>query len=299
MPDDPRICDYEGSDYRTDFWEGQGRDYEDSVERDVLARLLPSSGQRLLEVGAGFGRLTSEYRYFKQVVLLDYSFSQLQYAREQFGDEGYLYVAADAYKLPFQPGVFDAATMIRVLHHFERVPRVLKAIRRVLAPQAAFILEFANKRNLKALARYGLGQQKWDPNDPQPVEFVEMNYNFHPSYIVNELRAAGFEHLQSVPVSFLRSGLLKRTLKKDWLLNIDGVMQRSGLLVAPSIFTKSRASASNPDNNADNMQLSGEAIFACPQTHSTLQRDEDTLVSADGRRYAVREGIYDFKQALA
>ncbi|MCA9911848.1 MAG: class I SAM-dependent methyltransferase, partial [Anaerolineae bacterium] len=127
-----RICDYEGSTYRTDFWEGQGRDYEDLVERDVLQRLLPKHGQRLLEIGAGFGRLTNEYIAYQQVVLLDYSFSQLQYAREQLGDDGYIYVAADAYKLPFKPGVFDGATMIRVIHHFEDVPRVLSGIRRVL-----------------------------------------------------------------------------------------------------------------------------------------------------------------------
>ena len=47
----PRICDYEGSDYRTRFWEDKHRDYEDTVERRVLRRLLPDGGKRLLEVG--------------------------------------------------------------------------------------------------------------------------------------------------------------------------------------------------------------------------------------------------------
>jgi hypothetical protein len=28
-----RICDYEGSRYRYDFWEGKGREYEDMAER--------------------------------------------------------------------------------------------------------------------------------------------------------------------------------------------------------------------------------------------------------------------------
>ena len=27
----PQVCDYEGSKYRTDFWEGQNREYEDRV----------------------------------------------------------------------------------------------------------------------------------------------------------------------------------------------------------------------------------------------------------------------------
>jgi SAM-dependent methyltransferase len=108
----PPICDYEGSNYRTEFWEGKGRDYEDQVERIALRRLLPKHGRRLLELGAGFGRLTSEYSMYDQVVLVDYSFSQLQYAQEKFGNSSrFIYVAADAYQLPFRAGVFDGAVM--------------------------------------------------------------------------------------------------------------------------------------------------------------------------------------------
>nr|HID13463.1 hypothetical protein [Anaerolineae bacterium] len=54
------ICDYEGSAYRTEFW-GQGREYEDAVERIALQRLLPPSGRRIIEIGAGFGRLADLY----------------------------------------------------------------------------------------------------------------------------------------------------------------------------------------------------------------------------------------------
>lgn len=297
-----RICDYEGSTYRTDFWEGKGRDYEDRVERRVLRRLLPPGGERLLEIGAGFGRLTEEYRGFKQVVLLDYSVSQLQYAREHYGDEGYLYVAADAYQLPFQSAVFDAATMIRVLHHFENAPQVLKAIRRVLSSRATFILEYANKRNLKALVRHATGAQAWDPDDHEPVEFVELNFNFHPAYINSELRAAGFTLGHQVPVSFFRVDALKRILGAAWLAGLDGVAQRSGLLVSPSVFTKNRVAefeGVSPVHAGDHLDLTGDGIFACPQTGSSLRRDGDTLVSPEGRRYAVRDGIYDFKAALA
>ena len=41
----PPICDYEGSNYRTEFWEGKGRNYEDQVERIALRRLLPKHGK--------------------------------------------------------------------------------------------------------------------------------------------------------------------------------------------------------------------------------------------------------------
>ncbi len=290
----PRICDYEGSDYRTRFWEGQGRSYEDRVERAVLQRLLPASGQRLLEIGAGFGRLTPEYHAYQQVVLLDYSFSQLQYARQQYGDKGFLYVAANAYQLPFMPGVFDGATMIRVIHHFENVPGVLQQIRRVMQPQGRFILEFANKRNMKALLRHAMGRQNWNPNDLDPVEFVELNFNFHPAYIQKELTTAGFMTQERIPVSFFRLGILKRTVPASLLAGLDKVMQRTGWLVAPGIFTLNTAQNSTPNN----IGLIGDALFACPQTGALLRRDGDTLVNPDGLRWQIRDGIYDFKAPI-
>ncbi|MEL7435487.1 MAG: class I SAM-dependent methyltransferase [Chloroflexota bacterium] len=292
MTDTPRICDYEGSDYRTDFWEGQGRNYEDRVERGVLRHILPESGKRLLELGAGFGRLTREYDNYDHVVLLDYSFSQLQYARQQLGDERFTYVAADAYHLPFKPAVFDGATMIRVIHHFEDVPRVLSAIRNVMTDDSTFILEHANKRNIKAMTRHALGQQGWNPHTLNPVEFVELNFNFHPRYIQGALHEAGFDLHTQIPVSFLRSGLLKRTLPAGFLAGIDSILQETRWLVSPSIFTLNTASG---DTGANNIDLPRDAIFASPHTRSDLQRDGDSLIDDAGTRWEIRDGIYDFK----
>ena len=117
----PPICDYEGSTYRTDFWEGQGRDYEDLAERLALARLLPPRGKRLLDIGAGFGRLATMYGGYEEVILLDYSRSQLEYARERLGDERFIYVAADIYRLPLATNAVDTTVMVRVLHHLSLI----------------------------------------------------------------------------------------------------------------------------------------------------------------------------------
>jgi hypothetical protein len=75
--DRPPVCDYEGSDYQTRFWENADRVYEDRVEAVALRRLLPAEGNLLLEVGAGAGRNTPRYSGFQRIVLLDYSYSQL------------------------------------------------------------------------------------------------------------------------------------------------------------------------------------------------------------------------------
>jgi len=295
MTETPRICDYEGSDYRTEFWEGQGRNYEDTVERQLLRRILPSSGKRLLEIGAGFGRLTEEYKAYEHVVLLDYSFSQLQFAREQLGDERYTYIAADAYKLPFKSGVFDGATMIRVIHHFENVPAVLSGIRRIMADNATFILEHANKRNLKAMFRHAIGKQDWNPNTLDPVEFIELNFNFHPQYMVDELKNADFQMNDRIPVSFFRSGFLKRTVPTGVLAGMDSLMQKTGLLVSPGIFTVNTATG----QHADNVSLGRNDIFASPNTGGDLRREGDFLIDEEGTRWQIRDGIYDFKEPVS
>src|SRR4030067_1145441 len=118
MPNDlPPVCDYEGSDYQTSFWEKTDRAYEDQVEAIALRRLVPSRGKCLLEVGAGAGRNTPRYHGFERIVLLDYSRTQLQQALERLGqNDRYLFVAAGAFRLPFVPGLFGAANTIRVLH---------------------------------------------------------------------------------------------------------------------------------------------------------------------------------------
>ena len=86
MPEDRLpVCDYEGSDYQEAFWDRADRAYEDRVEAIALRRLLPAGGKRLLELGAGAGRNTARYQGFDQIVLLDYSRTQLEQALAKHG----------------------------------------------------------------------------------------------------------------------------------------------------------------------------------------------------------------------
>lgn len=297
MTEGPRICDYGDSTYRQDFWEGQGRDYEDAVERRVLKQVLPASGFRLLEIGAGFGRITNEYHMFRQVVLLDYSLEQLLYARANYGDDGFLYVAADAYRMPFLPGAFDAATMIRVIHHFENFPAAIGQVREVLVDGGAFILEFANKRNLKAMLRHLFGFNNWNPHTLDPVEFVELNFNFHPDYVHRKVAKLGFETRRVVPVSWFRLGLLKRALPLRLLAGLDSILQRSCWTVSPSIFLELRLPGA-PNYRAVLSSADPLDILRCPQSGTPLRRDGDVLLSESGTRWGIRDGVYDFRQAL-
>lgn len=235
----PPICDYEGSDYQQRFWDRGERAYEDGAEALAVRRLLSGSGARLLEVGAGAGRHSSRYRGYQEVVLLDASRSQLRQARQRLGDRsGYRFVVGDVYRLPFVAACFDAATMIRTLHHMVEPHAALTQVRKTLAPGALFLLEFANKRNLKAVGRWLLGRQSWNPFSREPVEFVALNYNFHPAAVRAWLHSAGFRLSRQLAVSHFRWGWLKRTVPTRLLLTAERMLQWTGSWMAwtPSVF---------------------------------------------------------------
>ncbi len=289
----PPVCNYEGSDYQTSFWDQGGRAYEDAVEEVALRRLLPSSGGLMLELGAGAGRNTPRYRSFERVVLLDYSRTQLEQARQRLGDSSrYVYVAADVYRLPFVPGLFDAATMIRTLHHMADAPKALAQVRSVLQPEASFILEYANKQNLKAVLRYVLGRQKWNPFSPEPVEFAALNFDFHPRAVRGWLKDAGFSLERQLTVSHFRMGLFKKLLPLKLLVTMDSAAQLTGdwWQFSPSVFAACRASSMGE-------KAPQGAFFKCPACRYAPLADApgEVVCPSCGRRYPVVDGIYDFR----
>jgi SAM-dependent methyltransferase len=297
MPNTPPVCNYEGSDYQDSFWDRGGREYEDRAESIALGRLLPKSGNLLLELGAGAGRNTPRYAGFERIVLLDYSISQLTQARQKLGDsDKYVYVAADIYRLPFQDRIFDAATMIRALHHMEDAPKALTQIRNVLQPGAIFILEFANKANLKAILRYWSGRQSWSPFTPEPVEFARLNFDFHPRAVRGWLQGLDFSIERTLAVSHFRLGFLKRFVPAKLLAGMDGLVQPSGAFIrlSPSVFMKAKLHGENPRAEFPAKVVD---LFKCPNCGGgKLQDKMDHLVCPKcSARWVVRDGIHDFR----
>ena len=291
----PPVCSYEGSDYQTSFWEQGGRSYEDAVEAVALRRLLPEHGRLLLELGAGAGRNTPRYAGFERVVLLDYSLTQLQQAVARLGrSPGFIYVAADIYRLPFVDGLFDTATMIRTLHHMADAPQALRQVRRTLQPGAAFILEYASKHNLKAILRYLLRRQAWSPFTLAPEEFTPLNFDFHPRAVRQWLAESGFTRQRQLTVSHFRLGLFKRWLPLRLLVWMDSIAQLTGdwWQLTPSVFTLSRATgatASAPQR----------AFFQCPACGDARLEEQPVALhcSGCGKDWPIVDGIYDFRGA--
>lgn len=299
MPDKnrPPVCDYEGSDYQTRFWEKGGREYEDRCEAIALKRLLPKSGNLLLELGAGAGRNTLRYNGFKHVVLLDYSRTQLKQAQDLLGNsDRFVYVAADIYRLPFVDGLFDAATMIRVLHHMADAPAALGQIRAVLQPGARFILEFANKRNLKSILRYILRLQEWNPFSLRSVEFAPLNFDFHPVALRKVLTKLDFQLERTLTVSHFRVGLLKHTIPPAILAWFDSILQWSGNFVqfTPSVFLRLCVTGELVPSQP---QQDLSTYFKCPECkHSPLKIEaQEIICPACARKWNITDGIFDFR----
>lgn len=310
MTDHPPVCDYTDSDYQASFWDSGGREYEDRCEAIALKHLLPKSGGLLLELGAGAGRNTPRYAGFERVVLLDYSRTQLEQAQARLGNsDRTIYVAADVYSLPFVDGLFDAATMIRMLHHMADAPKALRQVSNVLQPGATFILEYANKQNLKAILRYALRRQDWNPFTLEPVEFAKLNFDFHPQAVRSWLTDVGFAIQKTLTVSHFRLGLLKRLVPTSILAGLDSLFQWTGALfqLTPSVFVRCRLvgrdspstslRTSIPPPVGQNDILS---YFKCPACgHAPLEEKKGHLACPScKRKWAVREGIYDFRETI-
>ena len=289
----PPVCSYEGSDYQQSFWDQGGRAYEDAAEAIALKKLLPQNGKFLLELGAGAGRNTPRYKNYQRIALLDYSRTQLEQARDRLGiSDRYIYVAADIYHLPFIDAVFDGATMIRTLHHMADPLLALSEVRRVMGSDGVFILEFANKRNFKAILRYILKKQDWNPFSLEPVEFAELNFDFHPQAIKRYLSENQFVIEKQLSVSFFRVGFLKKHIPTRLLAGLDSLFQWTGSIAqySPSVFTMARTVSSGQALSQ------AEGLFRCVTCGKPLQGVENDLTcDSCGAVWEYRDGIYDFR----
>jgi ubiquinone/menaquinone biosynthesis C-methylase UbiE len=300
MPDkkSPPVCDYEGSDYQKRFWEKGGREYEDLCEAIAMKRLLPKSGKLLLELGAGAGRNTLRYTGFDRIVLLDYSRTQLKQAQDRLGKSPrFVYVAADIYHLPFIDGLFDCATMIRTLHHMADARAALQQVRNVLRPNSHFILEYANKRNIKSMLRYAFHLQDWSPYSLQAIEFAPLNFDFHPKSIRAWMQQCGFEIQRTLAVSHFRVEALKRIIPPRILAGLDSALQWTGSLiqVTPSVFLL--AGNGGDEKKPIELPVSTTGYFKCPDCGTSPVSEKNDVIRCPACKmsWKIVDGIYDFR----
>ena len=283
------IIDYQSSDYAERFW--PGREYEDAVERIALAKLLPPTGDVLADVGAGHGRLADLYSGFRTVILIDPARSVLEKAVAAWGDDPrFVFARADLSRLPMDQATCDTIVTVRVLHHVPDLRAAFAEIHRVLRPRGAYVLEYANKRNLKEILRATVGRSRRRPFARAPAEGLPLHFTFHPAYVDTVLKETRFRVERALAVSAFRIPLLKRWVPAPVLARMDGWLQEVGasLKLTPSVFI--RALAQKPSLAAD-----PAGLFACPSDGTLLNKTDSGLACPTcGRSWEPQGGIYDF-----
>jgi ubiquinone/menaquinone biosynthesis C-methylase UbiE len=243
---------YDNYDYPL-YW--KSREYEHASEIVAIKALLSrvSKFNKIIDIGAGYGRLVPAYIYrAKKVVLSDPSAKLLSIARKKHSKARNIsYIHSSLENLKVYKNSFDMAIMVRVLHHIRDLDRAFDVIDKILVKNGYFILEFPNKNHLKAMFRNFMDGNLTYPISIWPIDISSKKskklkslpfINYHPDQIIEKLKAHEFEIIEIRSVSNIRSSLLKRLFPVKILIDIEKYIQRylSAIKVGPSIFILAR-----------------------------------------------------------
>ena len=241
---------YDTYDYPS-YWEK--RDYEHESEIIALKALLLKINKvdSILDIGAGYGRLTQTYLHrAKKIILTDPSSKLLSLAKDRFKDIKkikYIQSKAETIKGKVKSKSIDLVLMIRVLHHLNNPEEVFRIINKLIKPGGYFILEFANKSHGKAVIKEMFkGNLTFlldiFPKDMRSIKSKNKNtihfVNYHPDSVIKMLEDNGFKIIDKRSVSNIRSTRMKKTMSLKSLLKIEEFVQKplSYINFGPSIF---------------------------------------------------------------
>lgn len=233
------------------YWDK--RDYEHESELIALKRFFDQIEKRkhIIDIGCGFGRLTSFYaKYTDKITLADPSKSLLRYAKEniQDTDNKINFIHSNVKSLPSKTKHdYDTAIMVRVMHHIEDPNEGIEVVSKLLKKDGYFIVEFANKLHGKAMLKnilrgnftfpleiFSIDRRSKKNQKKDVIAFV----NHHPDLIIQTLHKNGFEIIDQLSVSNLRFGVIKRYVPLRLILKMENILQKrfSRLNFGPSIF---------------------------------------------------------------
>ncbi|MHB1443663.1 MAG: methyltransferase domain-containing protein, partial [Candidatus Humimicrobiaceae bacterium] len=264
----------------------------------------------IIDIGCGYGRLFNEYKDFDKIIMMDYSLNNLKNTKDTVFD--YLkqdntefdkvhFIAADALNLPFKNAIFNAAISVRIVHHLNNPEKFISETGRILKNKGLFILEFANKRNLKNISKFIFGKLSQSPFSPEPYMIGENIQDNHPRVVIGYFKKNDLKINKIISVSNLRAGFLKRKLSLRNLLRLENISQGLFSLCkpGPSIFIKA---FKNINENIDNMEKIPQKFTdmllcpGCKNLESKLEISENFLIcNFCGSKYAIAEGIFDLR----
>jgi ubiquinone/menaquinone biosynthesis C-methylase UbiE len=228
---------YDSYDYPS-YW--KGREYEHKSEFLAIRKLISKITKvgKVIEIGAGFGRLLPSYHFrAKKVVLTDPSAKLISKASKKYSK--FKNVEVEQLKLQTLENKrelrnFDLCIMVRVLHHIEDIDSAFKTIYKVLAKKGYFLLEFPNKSHAKASLRHMITGDLTYPINIFPIDIRSKKsikkgtlpfINYHPDQIVEKLKTHNFDIIEVRSVSNIRSTFLKRLFPINALIDLESILQ--------------------------------------------------------------------------
>ncbi len=249
---------YDTYDYPS-YWES--REYEHKSEVMALSSLLSKIPKlnSIIEIGAGYGRLTPVYLYRgEKIILSDPSSKLLNLAKKNIknlpaGQAGkkvtFIQLKLENLSRKLKNKSADLVILIRVLHHLQDFDKALAVIKKITKKNSYFILEFANKRHLKALVNEFFKGNFTFLLDifPKDISSKKRRHdlpfiNYHPDLVKRKLKENGFKILEVRSVSNIRSPILKKIIPLEVLLFIEKYAQKllASINFGPSIFILSK-----------------------------------------------------------
>jgi ubiquinone/menaquinone biosynthesis C-methylase UbiE len=177
-----------------------------------LKRLVPKLGhaQWLIDLGGGFGRNAAHYRsHAAHYVIADYSATNLIHAADLLrGDvsagRAFL-VRCDLNRLPFADNAFDAAIVVRVLHHLPDIDGALAGMSRIIGGR--WLVDVPIKHHALGLLRAAVRRQWRAVSGPEPLRTGTSEHpfwNFQLRAIRRLLQQAGWQTELAASVNNLR-----------------------------------------------------------------------------------------------
>lgn len=308
------ISVYDQFDYDySKYW--RDRKYEHEAERLALKKLLKNArGTWFADLGGSYGRhVDSYYQKFHNCVIVDYSMKALKQARERLKENqisNVELVAANVYNLPFKNNVFDGTMMVRVIHHLEKPQNAVSEVSRIIQNRGIFILEYANKKHIKAIIKAII---RFDFNflfSSQPYkqptkgnqegtdkETEGIIYNFASKFIKRIIKKSNFKSQKCLSVSFYRVPFLKKVFPEYILSLLERLSQFlfSWSKLSPSIFLKNIKIIENVDQQTPFIRDFDDTL-CCPKCRSEIKFSKNDIKCTNCSETFPKQGnIYDLR----
>jgi ubiquinone/menaquinone biosynthesis C-methylase UbiE len=241
---------YDKYDY-PQYWEGRKYEHESEILAMKAFVSKIKKLDKIVEIGSGYGRLVPSYEYrAKRVILVDPSSKLLKIARKNFDNKKYKFIHSKLENMGNKVKVnsVDLVILVRVLHHIEDIDEAFRKINKLLKNGGYFILEYPNKKHIKAIVMEFLKGNltfAFDifPKDRQSDKSCCLPFkNYHPDVIKEKLNINNFKVIQRRSVSNIRNDYIKRLFPLEVLIAAEKLLQipLSFINFGPSVMILSK-----------------------------------------------------------